>query len=136
MASPVTPTPVDPISVVTTSFNSTSVNASQVDPTSADPTSVDTTLVAVETLNPGCGYKLHPKVALRPEPFGALAYHYGNRKLVFLKSPRMVALVRDLGSFATLDLALTAAGLTDRSRPKYLAALNSLAQSDMLVPTP
>jgi mycofactocin biosynthesis protein MftB len=28
---------------------------------------------------------LHPQVALRPEPFGALAYHYGNRKLVFLK---------------------------------------------------
>ena len=28
---------------------------------------------------------LHPQVALRPEQFGALAYHYGNRKLVFLK---------------------------------------------------
>jgi putative mycofactocin binding protein MftB len=86
------------------------------------------------TLDPLQAYKLHPKVALRPEPFGALAYHYGNRKLVFLKSPRMVTLVRDLGAFATLDAALTAAGLTERSRLKYLAALNSLAQSDMLVP--
>lgn len=88
------------------------------------------------TLDPMQAYKLHPKVALRPEPFGALAYHYGNRKLVFLKSPRMVALVRDLGSYSTLDDALTAAGLTERSRPKYLAALESLAQSDMLVPVP
>ena len=28
--------------------------------------------------------ELDPQVALRPEPFGALAYHYGNRRLVFL----------------------------------------------------
>ena len=27
--------------------------------------------------------KLHPSVALRPEPFGALAYHYDNRRLIF-----------------------------------------------------
>jgi len=37
------------------------------------------------TLDSAC--ELHPQVALRPEPFGALAYHYGNRKLVFLKHP-------------------------------------------------
>ena len=30
-------------------------------------------------------WRLHPRVALRPEPFGALAYHYGNRRLIFLK---------------------------------------------------
>ena len=33
---------------------------------------------------------VHPQVAVRPEPFGALAYHYGNRKLVFLKHRDMV----------------------------------------------
>ncbi|MCY7299756.1 MAG: mycofactocin biosynthesis chaperone MftB, partial [Ilumatobacteraceae bacterium] len=32
----------------------------------------------------GVALALHPQVALRPEPFGALAYHYGNRRLVFL----------------------------------------------------
>ena len=79
-------------------------------------------------------YRLHEKVALRPEPFGALAYHYGNRKLIFLKSARMVTLVRNLGAYASLDAALDALGLTARSRPKYLAALTSLAQSEMLVP--
>ena len=92
-------------------------------------------LTSDAALDPAQAYRLHPKVALRPEPFGALAYHYGNRKLVFLKSQRMVALVRDLGTHPTLNDALTAAGLTDRSRPKYLAALNSLAQSDMLITT-
>ncbi len=92
-------------------------------------------LTSGAALDPAQAYRLHPKVALRPEPFGALAYHYGNRKLVFLKSPRMVALVRDLGTYSTLNDALSAAGLTDRSRPKYLAALTSLAQSDMLITT-
>jgi putative mycofactocin binding protein MftB len=113
--------------------------ANPVIPASATPSAAaDAVTVAAvaPTLNPASAYKLHPKVALRPEPFGALAYHYGNRKLVFLKSPRMVTLVRDLGSFPTLNDALTAAGLTERSRPKYLVALNSLAQSDMLIPVP
>jgi len=27
---------------------------------------------------------LSPSVALRSEPFGALAYHFGNRRLTFL----------------------------------------------------
>jgi putative mycofactocin binding protein MftB len=37
---------------------------------------------------------LDPQVALRPEPFGALAYHYGNRRLIFLKHPDVVRVVR------------------------------------------
>ena len=37
---------------------------------------------------------LHPQVALRPEPFGALAYHYDTRRLVFLKHPDVVRVVQ------------------------------------------
>ena len=33
-------------------------------------------------------YRLNPAVSLRPEPFGALAYHFGNRRLSFLKTRR------------------------------------------------
>ena len=33
-------------------------------------------------------WALSPSVALRPEPFGALAYHFGNRRLTFLKNAR------------------------------------------------
>ena len=38
-------------------------------------------------------YEKHPQVAIRPESFGALAYHYGNRRLVFLKAPALVTVV-------------------------------------------
>jgi len=29
-------------------------------------------------------YRLNPAATLRPEPFGALVYHFGNRRLSFL----------------------------------------------------
>jgi putative mycofactocin binding protein MftB len=49
-------------------------------------------------------WSLSPSVALRPEPFGALAYHFGNRRLTFLKRPELVAVVRDLDQAATSPL--------------------------------
>ena len=51
---------------------------------------------------------LDPQVALRPEPFGALAYHYGNRRLIFLKHPDVVRVVRALGDHDTVADALRA----------------------------
>ena len=38
-------------------------------------------------------WRLDPSVALRPERFGALAYHFGTRKLSFLKTPELVYIV-------------------------------------------
>ena len=38
-------------------------------------------------------WQLHPQVALRPEPFGALLYHFGTRKLSFLKNLVVVDVV-------------------------------------------
>jgi putative mycofactocin binding protein MftB len=35
-------------------------------------------------------------VALRPEPFGALVYHFGTRRLSFLKTPQLVEVVSGL----------------------------------------
>jgi len=75
-------------------------------------------------------YRLHPQVALRPEPFGALAYHYGNRKLVFLRAPELVALVRELGEHPSAEEAL--AGLPEARRPSFRRALASLSGSDMI----
>ena len=67
---------------------------------------------------------LHPQVALRPEPFGALAYHYGNRKLVFLKHPDVVRVVRSLDDHPTLADTLRACDIARvplavvRARPR------------------
>ena len=36
---------------------------------------------------PRPAWRLHPQVALRPEPFGALLYHFGTRRLSFLQRP-------------------------------------------------
>ena len=57
---------------------------------------------------------LDPQVALRPEPFGALAYHYGNRRLVFLRHPDMLRVVRRLDGCVTVSDALR--GLCHRRR--------------------
>jgi putative mycofactocin binding protein MftB len=76
--------------------------------------------------------ELHPQVALRPEPFGALAYHYGNRRLVFLKSPDVLAVVRALGDHATVADALSACGVDERRWPSFVAALDSLEHSEVV----
>ena len=76
-------------------------------------------------------YALDSRVALRPEPFGALAYHYGNRRLVFLKSPDVLAVVRALGDHATVADALSACGVEERRWPSFVAALDSLEHSEV-----
>lgn len=75
---------------------------------------------------------LHPQVALRPEPFGALAYHYDTRKLVFLKHPDVVRVVRSLGDHATVADTLVACEIDERRWASFDTALTSLYQSEML----
>jgi mycofactocin biosynthesis protein MftB len=77
---------------------------------------------------------LSPSVSLRPEPFGALAYHFGNRKLTFLKRPELVEVVRRLGESADVRSALVAAGVPERQWPAYAEALTGLAAADMIRP--
>jgi len=79
-------------------------------------------------------WTLSPSVALRPEPFGALAYHFGNRKLTFLKRPELVAVVRGLGEHVDVRSALVAAGVMESQHPAYVAALQGLAKTDMIRP--
>jgi putative mycofactocin binding protein MftB len=73
-------------------------------------------------------------VALRPEPFGALAYHFGNRKLSFLKSKTLVAVVEALEAHPTAADTLTACGVPDAQRGTYVKALADLARSQMIEP--
>jgi mycofactocin biosynthesis protein MftB len=78
--------------------------------------------------DPGASYRLDPAVALRPEPFGALAYHYGSRRLTFLRSPLLAALVRDLDQHDSVEAALEAS-VPESQRPAYRKALADLAAS-------
>lgn len=79
-------------------------------------------------------WRLNPSVALRPEPFGALLYHFGTRKLSFLKNLVVVELVQSLADQPTAEAALVAAGIDDDQRPLYLQALAALADSGMIIP--
>ena len=81
----------------------------------------------------GAALDLHPQVALRPEPFGALAYHYGNRRLVFLKHPDMVVVARALGRHASFADALRACEIDEARWPSFATAFASLQDSQVIV---
>jgi len=76
-------------------------------------------------------WRLNPQVALRDESFGALAYHYGNRRLVFLKSRTLVALVSSLAEYPSADDALVA-HVRDGERRVYERALARLAAAEVI----
>ncbi|HET9563812.1 MAG TPA: mycofactocin biosynthesis chaperone MftB [Mycobacterium sp.] len=84
--------------------------------------------------DPGLRWRLHPQVAVRPEPFGALLYHFGTRKLSFLKNRTIVAVVESLDQHTDARSACRAAGIDDAQQAPYLHALGVLVQSKMLVP--
>jgi len=77
-------------------------------------------------------WTLSASVALRPEPFGALAYHFGNRKLTFLKAPQLLEVVRLLAEHPDARSALVAAGVPTAQHRAYAAALEGLADADMV----
>jgi len=76
--------------------------------------------------------ELHPQVQLRPEPFGALAYHYGNRRLVFLKHRDMVTVAEQLGQHPSLSATLTACDIAPGRWPSFEHAFASLKSSEIV----
>ncbi len=76
--------------------------------------------------------ELDPQVAVRPEPFGALAYHYGNRRLVFMKHPDVVAVATALSEHDSLAATLTACGVTEARWPSFEKAIVSLMESHVI----
>jgi mycofactocin biosynthesis protein MftB len=81
------------------------------------------------TFDAGQAYEKHPQVAIRPEEFGGLAYHYGNRRLVFLKAPELVTLVESLADYPTAADALTACVPAPRQKSCEQALASLLASS-------
>ncbi|MEZ7004323.1 mycofactocin biosynthesis chaperone MftB [Streptomyces sp. AD55] len=85
------------------------------------------------TSNLDRAWALHPRVSVRPEPFGALLYHFGTRKLSFLKDPRLLVVVQTLAAAPTARAACLDAGIDDGDLSRYGRALAVLAQSSMVV---
>jgi putative mycofactocin binding protein MftB len=77
-------------------------------------------------------WQLHPQVSVRPERFGALLYHFGTRRLSFLKSPALLTVVRELGDAPSAREACRLAGVAEAELPAYAAALTTLASSQMI----
>jgi mycofactocin biosynthesis protein MftB len=90
---------------------------------------VSTEDTAFDLDRPWC---LDERVAVRPEPFGALLYHYGTRRLSFLKDPAVLTVVRSLDRHPSARSACESAGVTVQAMPAYRRALATLARSAMI----
>jgi putative mycofactocin binding protein MftB len=87
---------------------------------------------AVVEFDADLAWRCARSVALRPEPFGALVYHFGNRKLSFLKSKTLVTVVETLEEHPSATVTLTACGVPETQRAAYVKALGDLARSQMI----
>jgi mycofactocin biosynthesis protein MftB len=88
------------------------------------------------SFDPARPYRCSPSVAVRPEPFGALVYHFGTRRLSFLKTPQLVDVVSGLASHPDVHSAVEAAGVAPEQRPAYLKALAGLADNGTIEERP
>lgn len=88
-------------------------------------------LVDTQTFDASAAWQMSRHVSLRDESFGALAYHHVNRRLVFLKSKPLVAIVRDLANFPSAREAI-AAHVDEAQVARYESALASLVPSDII----
>ncbi|MQA33577.1 mycofactocin biosynthesis chaperone MftB [Modestobacter roseus] len=87
---------------------------------------------AAAGFDPALPWRRARSVALRPEPFGALVYHFGNRKLSFLKSKALVRVVESLADHPSAAATLAACDVPEAQRPAYVKALADLARSQMI----
>jgi mycofactocin biosynthesis protein MftB len=97
-----------------------------VSPTTVSPTT------GVASFDLDAAWRLHPQVSVRPERFGALLYHFGTRRLSFLKTPMLLAVVSSLASQPTARAACQAAGVPPPQLPAYGRALATLQASQMI----
>lgn len=78
-------------------------------------------------------WRVHPAVSIRPEPFGALLYHFNNRKLSFLKDRRLLEVIQVLPDYPTAQAACDAIGISEAELPTFQRALTTLRDSEILV---
>ncbi len=79
-------------------------------------------------------WRLDDRAAIRPEPFGAMLYHFGTRRLSFLKNITLLSVLQNLSEYPTARAACAAVGAPETELPAYTRALATLASSRMIVP--
>lgn len=84
------------------------------------------------SFHPDRPYRLSPAVVLRPEPFGALAYHFGQRRLTYLAAADLVDVVSTLAVQPSAAVAMTAVGVSESRRPVLERALAGLLDRGVL----
>lgn len=77
-------------------------------------------------------WAISPQVSVRPERFGALLYHFGTRRLSFLKDPRLLTVVQSLADAPSARIACEQADIAETDLPAFDKALARLADTDML----
>jgi mycofactocin biosynthesis protein MftB len=92
-------------------------------------------LVTAPAFDLDAAWRLHPQVSVRPERFGALLYHFGTRRLSFLKSPALLTVVKSLAAEPSARAACEHAGIGEAELPAYARALATLAASQMISPS-
>jgi putative mycofactocin binding protein MftB len=88
--------------------------------------------MATSAFDLDAAWSLHPQVAVRPERFGAMLYHFGTRKLSFLKDRTLLATVQELAGHPSAREACQAAGVQPAELARYQTALATLATSLMI----
>jgi mycofactocin biosynthetic radical S-adenosylmethionine protein MftC len=95
---------------------------------------VSTDLASQVTFDLGRPWRLDDRAAIRPEPFGAMLYHFTTRNLSFVKTPTLLRVLETLESQPSARAACTAVGVRESELPTYGRALATLANSQMIVP--
>jgi len=88
-------------------------------------------IAATDSFDVSAPWGVNAQVSVRDEAFGALAYHHVTRRLVFLKSPLLVDLVRNLERYDSAHDALRAL-VPATQYARYARALASLATAEIL----
>ena len=88
------------------------------------------TMTETREVDLDAAYDLSPGVAVRPEQFGALLYHFGTRRLSFLKDRRLLDVVQRLDGTTSVEEALQA--VPEADRPAFRSALGTLEKTGML----
>src|SRR6185437_13352012 len=77
-------------------------------------------------------WRVDPRVSMRPEPFGALLYHFGTRRLSFLKNQTVLAAARSRADHPSARAPCLASAVAEAALPVYPRALTDLACTQII----